>query len=120
MLSHDGQQALETSLTDEQLAEAFAGGSLTAFVSHIASGELLGALLVEASRIGIAVNAFFMDEAVGLLADGAWVDALPEGRYAACDVSARNRDVAVPERIIAGGQYQNSIMVHGASRVVSL
>lgn len=111
---------VEVVMSDQDIRSAFAGGPLAVFVSHARSKALVEELLVEASRLGIPVTAFFMDEGVTLLADQAWVRGLPEGRYAACDVSARRRGIEPPERIIAGGQYQNATMVHDAARVVSL
>lgn len=111
---------VETGIDDEELVQRLAGFPLAVFVSHRQSRELLAGLLKEATRLGIEVMTFFMDEGVELLADAEWVASLPEGRYAACDVSAQRRGIHPPERIIAGGQYQNAIMIHDAGRVVSL
>lgn len=109
-----------TEITDSEIIESFKGRPLSVLVTHRQSKELLSGLLAEAERLGISVTAFFMDEGIDLLADQQWVASLPEGRYAACDVSARSRGVEPPQRIVAGGQYQNATMVHDAAHVVSL
>lgn len=111
---------MESVVSDEDIRSAFAGGSLAVLVTRARSKALFEELVGEAARLGIPVTGFFMDEGVTLLSDQAWVRSLPEGRYAACDVSARRSGVEPPERIIAGGQYQNATMVHDAARVVSL
>lgn len=109
-----------TDVADETIIKAFAGRPLQLLVTHAASRDLVMGVLREADRLGIGVTAFFMDGGVDLLADVDWVNSLPQGRYAACDVSARKRGVEPPERIVAGGQYQNATMVHDAAHVVSL
>ena len=117
MASFVGEMA---TISDADILEAFNGGSLSIFISHSASREILEGLLIEANRLGIEFTVFFMDDGANLLADSAWIAGLPEGRYAACDLSARSRGIESPERIVAGGQYQNAIMIHDAAHVVSL
>lgn len=108
------------SKTDEEILKTFHDDPLSVFVSHSSSRTILEGLLTEASRLGIAFSVFFMDDGVNLLADESWVQGLPEGVYAACDLSARLRGIESPKRIVAGGQYQNAIMIHDAAHVVSL
>ncbi len=115
-----GSGTLELNMADEELVASFAGRPLALFVSHAASRDLAAGILAEAAGVGIAITTFFMDEGVELLRDREWVESLPPGRYAACDVSAKRRGIEPPDRIIAGGQYQNAIMIHDAGRVVSL
>ena len=107
-------------VSDADILRAFKGGPLSVFVSHSASREILEGLLSEANRLGIEFTVFFMDDGTQLLADSDWIASLPDGRYAACDLSARSRGIESPERIVAGGQYQNAIMIHDAAHVVSL
>lgn len=107
-------------ISDEQIRAAFGEQPLGVLVSHGDSRPLLDELLAEASRLGIAVQVFFMDEGAWLLADHDWVDGLPEGSYSACDVSVRARAVEVPERVNVAGQFHNAMMVCDAARVVSV
>ena len=107
-------------MSDEEIVAAFNGGPLSVFVTHAASRAILEGLLSEADRLHIPVSVFFMDEATRLLGDTSWMSSLPTGTYAACDLSARSRGIETPERIVAGGQYQNAIMVHDAAHVISL
>lgn len=107
-------------VSDEQLRAVYVDGPLGVMVTRAASRALLEGLLEQASELGIAVHVFFTDEAVALLGDAQWVDRLPEGSYAACDVSAQRLNVHAPPRVVMGGQYQNAILVRDAVRVVSL
>lgn len=109
-----------TAATDEDIRAVFRAGPLGVLVTHASSRPLVDDLLVEATRLGLAIEVFFMDEGVRLLADHGWVAALPEGRYSACDLSARSRNVEPPERVLVAGQYHNAMMVRDAARVVSL
>lgn len=106
--------------SDEQIRTALADGGLGVLVTHVASAELLQDLLAAAAQAGVSITAFFMDEATELLRDKAWVARLPEGHFAACDVSCRARGVEPPERVVAAGQYHNAMMVHDVARMVSL
>lgn len=107
-------------VSDQEIVDAFHGEPLAVFVSHSKSRVILEDLLEEASRLGIAFTVFFMDDGASLLSDHEWLEALPKGSYAACDLSARVRGIETPNRIVPGGQYQNAIMIHDASHVVSL
>jgi hypothetical protein len=113
-------QAQQEAEVDEKPKAAGLDGPLGVFVAHAASKDLLEGLLDAAARAGVEVTVFFMDEAVTLLVDRDWVDKLEASRLAACDLSARRYGVELPERIVAGGQYQNALMVSDAARVVSL
>lgn len=105
---------------DEQLRTVYVDGPLGVMVTRAASRNLLEGLLGQAAELGIGIHVFFTDEAVSLLSDPEWVDRLPEGSYAACEVSAQRLDVHPPSRVVMGGQYQNAIMVRDAARVVTL
>ncbi len=105
---------------DEQLRDAFQTGPLGVMVTRAASRPLLEGLLEQAAQLGIAFRVFFTDEAVGLLSDIGWVEGLPEGSYAACDLSARRLGVQTSARVSMAGQYHNAMMVQDAARVVSL
>jgi hypothetical protein len=106
--------------TDDDIRAAFSDGPLGVLVTHTESRPILDDLLAEATKLGIGIEVFFMDEGVRLLTDGAWVAQLPEGHYSACDRSARSRNVAAPDRVSMAGQYHNALMVHDAPHVVSL
>jgi hypothetical protein len=106
--------------TDEEIRAAFADGPLGVMVTHAASRPLLDDLLAQASRLGIELSVFFMDDGVRLLADHEWVRRLPEGSYSACDTSARVHGVQAPARVNVAGQFHNAMMVCDAARVVSL
>lgn len=108
------------SVSDEQLRAVYGDGPLGVMVTRAASRDLLEGLLERAAELGIGIHVFFTDEAVSLLSDTQWVDQLPEGSYAACDVSAQRLKVQPPPRLVMGGQYQNAIMVRDAARVVTL
>ena len=105
---------------DDELRRAFTAGPLAVFVSSLKNRSLLDDLLSEAARLQVPVMGFFMDDGVELLRDSSWVQALPEGSYAACDVSARARGISCAERVKLAGQYQNALMVSQAAHVVSL
>lgn len=106
--------------TDDDIRAVFRDGPLGVLVTHTQSRPVLDDLLAEATRLGIAIQVFFMDEGVRLLTDPDWVAGLPEGSYSACDLSARHRGVTAPERVSMAGQYHNALMVHDAAQVVSL
>lgn len=107
-------------ISDEAIRSVFASGPLGVLVTRQASRPLLDGLLAAASELGIAIHVFFTDEAVALLADTAWVDQLPPGSYAACDVSGQRLGVHAHPRVAMAGQYQNAIMVRDSARVVTL
>ena len=107
-------------VTDEQLRAVYVDAPLGVMVTRSASRALLQGLLEQASELGVSIHVFFTDDAVSLLSDTEWVDNLPEGSYAACDVSAQRLNVHPSSRVVMGGQYQNAIMVRDAARVVTL
>lgn len=109
-----------TRASDAAIRAAFRAGPLGVLVTHAASRQLLDDLLATAVQLGIEVQVFFMDDGVRLLADAEWVAKLPEGRYSACDLSARRYGVEGAERVSMAGQYHNALMVCDAEHVVSL
>ena len=114
------EAAFHPDLNVEDLRRRFADGPLGVFVSSSKNRALLDDLLREAARMEVPIMGFFMDDGVELLRDRSWVAALPEGRYAACDVSARARDISSPDKVTLAGQYHNAVMVSQAAHVVSL
>lgn len=106
--------------TDAALRAAFADGPLGILVTHAEAGPLLDGLLAQAAALGIDAAVFFMDEGTRLLADHAFIDALPDAAYSACDLSVRARAIDPPERVNVAGQFHNAMMVCDAARVVTL
>lgn len=106
--------------SDADIRAVFRDGPLGVLVTHARSRAILDGLLAEASRLGIAIMVFFMDEGTRLLSDHPWVEHLPDGHYSACDLSVRSRGIAPPSRVTLAGQYHNAMMVRDAARVVSL
>jgi hypothetical protein len=111
---------LERGRSNEQIREAFGGRPLGVMVTRRECRALLTGLLLAASEVGIAIQAFFTDEGVQLLSDHAWVESLPDGGYSACDVSARRYGISAPERVNVAGQFHNAMMIYDCARVVSL